>query len=201
LCSKSQVKKGNASVSAGVEIVCTTCYIKGTATAQLTVDGSFNISQAFRNFTSQIEHDIENITTSAIDYVTNQTSTIITDIVSGDFDLTDLDFPTIPLDFDIDIPDIPECQLSFQFDGLELYMQLDTALSGGATYTLNLYTSETPIGVASGQDNEIGIIFAIDLILSVEAEIDISSGFHIKLNDGVAINIAMFGQNISSVTL
>jgi hypothetical protein len=184
-----------------VEIVCTTCYIKGLATAQLTFTAGFNTSQIFRNFTSQVETEIENITTTAIDYVKNYTTSLVTDITSGDFSLSDLDFPPIPFDFEITVPSLPECQLNFQFDGLELYMQFDTTLSGGATYTLNLYESETPIGVSAGQDNEIGIIFSIDLILSAQAEIDISSGFHIKLNDGVAINMTMFGKNVSSIAL
>jgi hypothetical protein len=84
---------------------------------------------------------------------------------------------------------------------MELYMEIDTTLSGGATYTLNLYTSETAIGFTVGEDLLIGVIFSVDLILSVESEIDISSGFHIQLNDGVAIDIPMFDRNVSSITL
>jgi hypothetical protein len=65
----------------------------------------------------------------------------------------------------------------------------------------NLYKSETPLGISTGQDLEVGSVFTVDVILSVEAEITISSGFHIKLNDGVAINIPLLGQSISRVTL
>jgi hypothetical protein len=181
-----------------VEIVCTTCYIKGTATALFTINGNFNVSQAFHNVTSEIETEVGNITTEAIDYVENYVKSVIT---SDGFHIDDFDFPPIQIDFDIDIPDIPECELRFQFDGMELYMQIDTILSGGATYALNLYTSETPIGFTVGEDLLIGVIFSVDLILSVESEIDISSGFHIQLNDGVAIDIPMFDQNVSSITL
>jgi hypothetical protein len=181
-----------------VEIVCTTCYIKGTATAQFTINGNFNVSQAFHNVTSETETKISNITKTAVDYIENYVKSVIT---SNGLDIDDLDFPPIQIDFDIDVPEIPECELLFQFDGMELYMQIDTILSGGATYTLNLYTSETPIGFAVGEDLLIGVIFSVDLILSVESEIDISSGFHIQLNDGVVINIPMFDQNVSSITL
>jgi hypothetical protein len=55
----------------------------------------------------------------------------------------------------------------------------------------NLYKSETPLGISAGRDLEVGIVFTVDVILSVEAEIDIISGFYIKLNDGVAINIPL----------
>jgi hypothetical protein len=181
-----------------VEIVCTTCYIKGTATAQFTINGNFNVSQAFHNVTSEIETEVNNITSTAVDYVENYVKSVITSDV---FQIDDFDFPPIQIDFDIDIPDIPECELRFQFDGMELYMQIDTIISSGATYTLNLYTSKTPIGFAVGEGLLIGVIISVDLILSVESEIDISSGFHIQLNDGVAINIPMFSQDVSSITL
>jgi hypothetical protein len=183
-----------------VEIVCTTCYIKGTATAQFTISGNFNFSQAFHNVTSEVETEADNITMTAVDYVENYVKSAITSATSDGFKIDDFDFPPIQIDFDIDVPDIPECELQFQFDGMELYMQIDTIISSGATYTLNLYTSKTPIGFTVGEDLLIGVVISVDLILSVEAEIDISSGFHIQLKDGVAINIPMFSQDVSSIT-
>ncbi|OCL04413.1 hypothetical protein AOQ84DRAFT_416306 [Glonium stellatum] len=195
-----EVKEGNVSVTASVEITCTTCYIKGTATAQLTVDGSFNASQAFHNTVSEVEGEISNITSSAIDYAESYFESVAKNLSDlSTFKFSDLDFPTIPFNFNVDLQDVPQCQLRFEFDGMELYMLLDTILSVGATYTLNLYSSETPIGIHD-ENLEVGVIFSIDLILSVDAQIDISSGFHIKLEDGVAIDIAMFGKDISSIT-
>jgi len=194
--------KGNTSLTAGVEIACTICYIKGTATAQLTIDGNFNVGQAFQSFRSEVESDIYNLTNATIDNFETYFEKIGTNVASLDFHLDDLDFPTLnDTSFDLALPDIPECQLLFEFDDLELYMEIDTTLSEGATYTFNLYKSETPLGISAGQDLQVGIVFTVDVILSVEAEIDISSGFHIQLNDGVAINIPMFSQNISSIIL
>ena len=184
-----------------MEILCTTCYIKGTATAQFTVNGNFNVSQAFNNATSAIETEISNITTSAINYakafVKNTTSSILTNGLSID----DFDFPPLAIDFDVKVPEIPACDLSFQFDGLELYMEIDTILSGGATYSLNLFRSKTPIGFAVANDVLLGVVFSVDLILSVDSEVDISTGFHIQLHDGVAINTPMFNEDVSSITL
>jgi hypothetical protein len=80
-------------------------------------------------------------------------------------------------------------------------MLLDTTLSAGATYTLNLYTSETPIGFAISNNLWLGVIFAIDLILDVNAEIDMSSGFHIKLDDGAALDINMFDTEVANIAL
>ncbi len=165
------------------------------------MDGNFNFSQAFDNVTSQIETQTTNITTTAVDYIENYVETVLGDVESANFHIDDLDFPPIPVGFDIDVPAIPECDLQLQFDDLELYVQIDTTLSGGATYTLNLYESETIAGFTAGENLLVGVVFSIDLILSVDAEIDISSGFHIQLNDGLAINIPIFDQNVSSITL
>ena len=181
-----------------MEIICTTCYIKGTATAQFNINGNFNVSQAFHNVTSEIGTEVDNITTTAVNYVENYVKTMIE---GGVFHINEINFPPIQIDFEVDVPAIPECELRFQFDGMELYMQIDTKLSGGATYTLNLYTSETPIGFTVSKDLLVGVIFSVDLILSAESEIDISSGFHIRLNDGIAIDLPMFDHNVSSIAL
>lgn len=125
---------------------------------------------------------------------------MVTNLEDG-IDSEDFDLPPIDFNFEVDLPEIPECRLEFQFDGLELYMLIDTVLSSSATYTLNLYTSNTPIGFAVGNDLQIGVTLSIDLILSADGEIDISTGFHIKLDDGVAINIAMFSKDVSSMTM
>ncbi len=130
-------------------------------------------------------------------YLENVTTLILTDRIH----LSDFDFGPLDTDFDVEIPNIPSADLSFQFDGMELYMDIDTTLSSGATYTLNLYTSKTPIGFGVAEDLLIGVVFSVDLILSVESDVDISSGFHIQLHDGVMINIPMFDHNVSSITL
>ncbi|OTA92445.1 hypothetical protein M434DRAFT_12375 [Hypoxylon sp. CO27-5] len=191
--------QSNVSVTANIDITCTTCYIKGNATAQFSVDGGFNATQAIQNFTGQVKNEISNITDEVIDSIENYFPTVLHNLEDG-IDLDDFDFPPINATFDVDFPDIPECRLQFSFDGLELYMLLDTVLSAGATYNLNLYSSNTPIGVSASNELFLGVIFSVDLILSAEAQIDISSGIHIKLEDGVGLDMALFGRNVSSIT-
>lgn len=192
--------KTNVTLSVGVDITCTTCYISGVATAEFSVKGDFNATQAIQNFTNEVHDEITNITDTAIDGIQDYFSDVFHNFEDG-IDLDDFDFPPINFTFNVDMPDIPECNLKFQFDGLELYMMLDTVLSGGATYNLNLYTSNTPIGISAGKDLFLGVVFSVDLVLSVDAEIDISSGIHIKLEDGVGLDMTLFGQNVSSITL
>ncbi|KAG8665015.1 uncharacterized protein FPOAC1_012993 [Fusarium poae] len=105
------------------------------------------------------------------------------------------------VDLNIELLEIPEFRLEFQFDGLEVYMLVDTVLSAGATYTLSLYTSTTPAGFAVRHNLEVGVIFTIDLIVSVEGEIDISTGFHLKLDDGVTIELGIFSKEISNMVI
>lgn len=183
-----------------MDIVCTNCYIKGLATAQFTISGDFNFSSALDNATTEITGELGNFSTAVVDYVDKYVDNTTTKVVTDGLDLDDFDFPPIEIDFDIDIPAIPECELLFQFDEMELYMQVDTILHSGATYTINLYTSRTPIGFAVG-DVLIGIVFTFDLIIDVQTAIDINSGFHIQLNDGIAINIPIFNRSVSSITL
>ncbi|KAI5863650.1 hypothetical protein GGS23DRAFT_508764 [Durotheca rogersii] len=194
-----QTESAGVSVAGGVDITCTTCYIRGLATAEFSVDSKFNVSNAVRNFTGEIREEVLNTTDAAIDYVQSYFSGVLANLQDG-IDLDDFDFPPLDIDFNVDIPDIPECRLKFQFDNLELYMLVDTVLTAGATYNLNLFSSNTPIGVAANSDLFIGVIFSVDLILSVDTEIDISSGIHILLEDGVGLDMALFGKNVSSIT-
>jgi hypothetical protein len=195
----------NGSASTSLEITCTTCYIKGDVMAEFKVNGSFNATNALKKFETNVISDVKNITSEAVDdietYFKSLATSIGDDFVNFDFDSLPA-FPTLDLDFNLhNITSIPECEMRFQFDGLELFMAIDTKLSAGGTYTINLYSSNSPIGIAISKQLRLGVIFAIDLILSVEAEIDISSGFHIKLDDGLSVDISMFGQDVSGVNL
>ncbi|KAI2635901.1 hypothetical protein GGS26DRAFT_589568 [Hypomontagnella submonticulosa] len=198
IADQTQTQK-NVTLNAGVDITCTTCYIKGVATTEFTVDGNFNATQAIQNFTSEVGDGILNTTQQVIDSIDGYFTGVFDKFEDG-IDLSDFDIPPVNISFNADIPDIPECHLQFKFDGLELYMLVDTILSAGATYNLNLYSSKTPIGISASKDLSIGVIFSIDLILSAQAQIDISSGIHIKLEDGVGLDMALFGQNVSSIT-
>jgi hypothetical protein len=87
-----------------------------------------------------------------------------------------------------------------EFKDLEIYVELETIISG-STFTMNLYTSDTPIGLAFSNDVQLGIVFTVDLIIDVNAEIDITNGFHLAMKDGASIDIDMFAKNISNITL
>ncbi|KAG7057290.1 glycolate oxidase [Colletotrichum scovillei] len=184
----------NVTASAGIEVVCTKCYIKGKASAHLTIDGTFNATKVATDIGNEFEETFDNITAYAKNYVSG-----VVDNLSDGLDADDFDFPPLNITFDLDVPSFPEASLGFGFEDLEIYMQLDTTLSAGLSYTLNLYTSTTPLGSKIGDDLLVGVVFSIDLILSVESELQMSSGFHLRMDDDVGFNIALFSKNVSSV--
>lgn len=149
--------------------------------------------------TEQVADQIENITDTTWDWAKNATGGIFDNLADG-LDSSDFDLPPLDLDFNIQYPELPECHLQFQFDGLELYLMLNTALSGGADYKLPLYSSNTLGGLSLDSETFVGVIFSVDLILSISAEMDFTSGIHIKIEDGVAIDLSLFSNDISSIT-
>jgi hypothetical protein len=105
------------------------------------------------------------------------------------------------MEFTMAFPDVPHPRLRAQLDRLELYMEMKTKLHAMSTYALNLYTSQTVAGIRLLEDNEIGVIFTIDLILSAEADITLSNGFHLKMDDSITIDIDMFGNEITNIDM
>lgn len=133
------------------------------------------------------------------DYVVDTTGSYIKNVTNnlGDgIEKSDFNLPTFNYSFSLNNIEIPDASLHFQFDGMELYVEMNTIISAKATYELNLYTSLSGLKVKGTQ---LGCVVTVDLILSASGEINISSGFHIKLNDGVAITIPLFRNIVSDM--
>ncbi|OAG11590.1 uncharacterized protein CC84DRAFT_1182523 [Paraphaeosphaeria sporulosa] len=196
------VETGNgnasASVSAGVEITCTTCYVKGIASAGLHIADNFDAGKALNKTVASVFTTVDNFTQEVEDYFEDYFKGVARNLDDG-VDWHDFAFPPLNYSFDMDIKPIDDVTLNFMFDDLELYLELNTVLGAGATYELNLFTSNTPIGIGVGKDLTLGVVFKVDLLLSVQGEIDISSGLHIKLDNGVGIDIALFSDAVSNV--
>lgn len=186
--------------STDIEIICTTCYVNGSVTGDLTLTGDYNFTAAVEG----VKTELQNVTYTAVDQFEEYIEELGKDITNEieTFNATTLPaWPTLDVGFDLENnTGLPGASIHFEFDDLELYLELDIKLSAEATYTLNLYTSETPEGI-SVPGVTIGAVFSIDLILIADAEIDIGSGIHIKLDDGLAFDLEMFNSNVSTVTM
>jgi hypothetical protein len=185
-------------ISDNIKINCISCYVTGNLSASFTADGTFNASQAFSSLEAEFSDVIHNFTAIVTNEIVNTTESDLKDLANGDFDAITL--PTMPLNLTLDVAGIPQTQLQLNFSNFDLYVELETILSG-PEYTINLYTSETPLGLAAGQEADLGVFFTVDLLLSVDFEIDILSGFHLKLDDGISLTLNLFDKNISTVQM
>ncbi|RFU81353.1 hypothetical protein TARUN_870 [Trichoderma arundinaceum] len=188
--------ESSSDVTASISIICTKCYIKGQASAKLTANGSFNISSAV----DQVKDSFENTWDSITNYAKKVSDTIVHDIETLQIDEVreDIEKITSPeIDFNLDLK-FPEYNVDVNLTDIEIYMQIDTVLSAGITYTFNIYKSETLVGIALGEDLLLGAVFSVDLIFSVNGQIDIQSGFHLHF-DNVRTQIIMFGKEASKL--
>lgn len=199
----SSTTDGNATttVSKGIDIICTKCYILGSAHARLTSHDTFNATQftdsavdAFnetfaeiKNYTTELVDDIEEFVGDTIDTITHL------DLGS----LEGFDLPAPQIDFNINVT-APDTKLLVDFKDVEVYAELGIILSSGLTYTLNLFSSKE-LGVQIGSVL-VGVVVNLDLILSTETEVDLTTGFHMKL-DSALLDITMFADEASHIDL
>ncbi|PYH85818.1 hypothetical protein BO82DRAFT_361218 [Aspergillus uvarum CBS 121591] len=193
-------KQGSLDVEVGLAVICTSCYINGSVSGFLTVEESLNVTDLVESITDELA----NVTDAAITQLKTFARDAAEDFVEGvtHFELVDMPaWPTLDLDFTLNsTQDFPGVHAEFEFDNLELYLELDVQLSAGGTYTLNLFTSETIVGFSiPGLDA--GAVFKVSLVLVAEAEVDISSGIHIKLDDGLVLALDLFNKGMSDITL
>lgn len=195
--------KPSVAFDAGIAITCVDCYLKAGATAKMTVNGTFDLGGTLKNVTEQLGEEIKNMTETAVDSITAWTKHIADDLFAGDLHRDDFSFDnySIDMDFDIDIPPLPEVSLLFQIDHLDLYMLIEASISAGTTINIPLFVSETPLGSSAGEDMEIGLIAAVDLILSVEGMINLRTGFHLETDGPVGFQLNLFEKDVADLIL
>lgn len=181
-----------------MQISCTKCYLKGNARAKLTVNGSLNATKVVDDVQTEAKEALDsikdyfsNITQVALGNIKNQTLNEIPDEIR--------EVPPPQIDFNVDL-DFPGYDLQVEFEDTELYVELNTVVSAGLTYTLPLYSSKS-FGFSLGPDLLLGAVFSFDLILSVENEIEIRNGFHIRLDKKMIMKIVLFGKEASDLQL
>lgn len=180
-----------------LEILCKACYIKGAAHASLTINGDIDAGEIFGNLSDTFVDVVDTIADNVTDYGKELWAEIKEGFRTGDFDL-----PPLDIDLNIEVPDLPETVLKFGFDELELYVDMRVTLSGGATYTMGMYDSSVAhpfLGFKVGEDLLVGVIFTVDLIISVNSEVTIESGFHLKMEDGFALELSMFAKEVANL--
>ncbi len=194
-----EVEVKGVKVAVDIDVTCVTCYLLGTATTSLVVENASNFTQLIEQYVSTVHDDLDSFGKSVVQEIEDEAKDLFSQVVEHGTDFGDYDLKPLAFDLNRPIPTIPEAQLTIQLDGMELYMEIDAVIDANATYTLNLYTSESEVGVGKGDKYLFGLVLVVDLILQADVEIDMSSGFHLKLADGTGFNIDLFSNNVSSV--
>ena len=87
-------------------------------------------------------------------------------------------------------------KVRLDFTGVEAYVNLNIAMSAGATYAVNLFTSNTPIGLGF-PGLSVGVVFYVDLVFSLTEEINLDGGFYVKVADNAFLEASVFGGDIT----
>jgi hypothetical protein len=90
--------------------------------------------------------------------------------------------------------------LEFRFIGVEAYAKVGVHALANRWFSINLHTSETPIGVEI-PGLMVGIVFSVDLVFSFSAEIDVTGGLWVRIPDDAYIQAGLFEGDIQNTVL
>ena len=185
-----------------LEITCTKCYINGRATAELKYE-DVDIGQIFTETVDKVYDAADNLTDTVAEYVKDCVGDTWENITRDGFDFDDFDCPTFDVSLNFDVPTVPQASMEFRFDEMELFMQLRTVIAAGSSFTIPLYQSDSDREMLLGSNSDLGlrVYFTVDLLLSVDRTLDMTSGLHLKLEDGVTFTVDMFGDKPSGIVL
>lgn len=83
----------------------------------------------------------------------------------------------------------------FDLAGVEAYMKLGVTTTGVLAFSVNLYSSNTPIGL-SVRGLKLGIIFSVDLAFTVSSAMDLEGGFYMKLAEDAFFEVDILDGDI-----
>lgn len=181
-----------------------TCYFKAAASIELAVNGKLDVGGLISNVTEQVADDLKNLTDTAGDALKAFGKSFLGHLGIDRFEDArefDLNNFTFKRNFDIEIPPLPQVDLSLSLNDLDVYVELDTTIDAAATLTIPLFKSNTNFGVEVSQDLQVGFIATVDLILDVKGGLDLRTGFHLKVDRDLGFKLALFSQNVSSIIL
>jgi hypothetical protein len=149
----------------------------------------------------EVGNKLENISHAAVEWAADALHSTAENVTSLDFD--DFTLPPFNVSLDVDIESIPAASLQFSFEEFELFMQVRTKLAAASTFTIPIL-KPTVIPEESGVQFEVGVLgvfLTVDLILDFGVSLDLTSGIHIKLDDGMSFKIDLFGNKPSEIAV
>lgn len=86
--------------------------------------------------------------------------------------------------------------IKIEFEDVGGHFEFDIVASDTVSYSLPIYMSSTPVGVACSEEVTVGLVLAIDLVFSLTAEIDLEAGFEFSFPEGAFITVDPLGGHI-----
>lgn len=167
------------------------------ATAELKFSPGFDINQAINETFDEVRNEVSDIWNATQEWVEDFFGEAAEDLLALDFD--NFTLPPFNVSLDVDVKRTQEASLHFNFEEFELLMQVRTKLPAGSEFTIPLLeSSPNPL---PGVDFEFDVFFTADLILSFDQALEVTSGIHLKLDQGVSFAIDLFGNNPSDISM
>ncbi len=91
--------------------------------------------------------------------------------------------------------------IKVDFTGVGGHFELDITASDTVSYSIPIFTSDSPVGVAISEDVSVGLVLIIDLVFSLSAAIELDAGFEFSFPDGAYITVDPLGGHIVSSSL
>jgi hypothetical protein len=83
-----------------------------------------------------------------------------------------------------------------EFTDVEAYAFLGVETSTSQTFSINLFTSNSPIGIGF-PGLSVGVVFFVELVFSLTEEIDLTGGFSVKLANDAYLEADIFGGDVT----
>lgn len=207
---------GRTELAGSIEVRCKNCYLSTLASAEINIkSGSNDFSTALQTTVDRVTEKVNDTVIETLDaleayfrdsYNWDDYLKLVYNNYKqdNDLDITDLLPPNVNVSsFDDDLAAaIPDTTITFRFDDLDLYLELETILNASATYTLKLIPpGANPLGLDLPNNIKFGVVFSADLIVSIDSELDMTGGLHVKVDDHVAMQLELFGDKVSDMTL
>ncbi|KAH8901742.1 hypothetical protein GQ53DRAFT_835388 [Thozetella sp. PMI_491] len=194
-------------LGADVSITCKSCYATAKISTSLTYSDRFDATRAIEDVTNGVKPVAKSLTQNGVGFIQSSFQGMgssmmqdIQNVAAGRLGLELLPYPTLPFDFNLGVSSIPNITVRCQIDGLDVFAQLETSLSKGATYRINLFTSKTRSTFMVSKSLFLDLSAALDLIIDAPAALSMASGFHIKLSDGFLMESKLFATSPPQVT-
>lgn len=96
--------------------------------------------------------------------------------------------------------DLFDPSLEFTFNDAEAFVLMGVNVTASEKVAINLFSSQSPIGVGI-PGLSVGVHFAIDLILSFNADMDLSGGFWVDFPEHAYLELGIFNGKLDDNTL